>query len=200
MSDESPLPAASKVTKSFQRQKGMGLYQDPTMDDERTAYGPPKVAEKTATTNTDNARRGGDFSAGFAMVDDSPVGSKAEPPNKRGQRTEFTSNWGFDGAVDSPPIKKIYKTAGDGMGSRKVQDGSGDAPATKKIYKTAGDGMGSRSGGRAWGIGDGNVHQCDHIKHAPNIRTESDPEVEADLRPSARSRHTQAQAGADLDF
>lgn len=138
------------------------------MDDERTAFGQTKTAEKTATTNTDNARRGGDFSAGFAMVDNSPAGSKAEPPKKHGQRTEFTSNWGFDGAVDSPPIKKIYKTAGDGMGSRKVQESPIDAPiATKKIYKTAGDGMGSRSGGRAWGIGDGNVLQCSHSQARP---------------------------------
>lgn len=168
MSDQSPLPSANKVTKSFQRQKGMGLYQDPTMDDERTAFGPPKKnIENAATTNTDNARRGGDFSAGFAMVDDSPAGSKADPPNKRGTRTEFTSNWGFDGAVDSPPIKKIYKTAGDGMGSRKVQDESVHAPDTKKIYKTAGDGMGSRSGGRSWGIGDGNVHHNTRCRAHP---------------------------------
>lgn len=167
MSDQSPLPSANKVTKSFQRQKGMGLYQDPTMEDDRTKFDSSQPMEKTATTNTDNARRGGDFSAGFAMVDNSPVGSKAAPPNKRGTRTEFTSNWGFDGAVDSPPIKKIYKTAGDGMGSRKVQDESVDAPNTKKIYKTAGDGMGSRLGGRAWGIGDGNVHRLCYCQTCP---------------------------------
>ena len=144
------------------------------------------------------------------------------------------------------PVGKIYKTAGDGMGSRKGgkgwwdvdSDPEADEPAAmkkkatttnvnnarrgndfgtqhtmsdnspavekaqkvkpstrpdqksswshgestgKKIYKTAGDGMGSRSGGRAWGIGD-----------------ESDPEVDTDVRPSARSRRAQqTQAGAD---
>lgn len=49
---------------------------------------------------------------------------------------------------------------------------------------TVGDGMGSRSGGRAWGIGD-----------------DSDPEIDTEVRPSARSRRQQeARAGAELDF
>ncbi|CAK4032574.1 Hypothetical predicted protein [Lecanosticta acicola] len=115
--DESPAPAKAK---SFQRQKGMGLYQDPIMEDERASTRNPVKAN--------NGRRGDDFGAHYSMTDNSPAGGK-------------------------------------------------------KIYKTAGDGMGSRAGGRAWGIGD-----------------DSDPEVDADVRPSARSRQ-QAQAGADdLDF
>lgn len=52
----------------------------------------------------------------------------------------------------------------------------------RKLYKTAGDGMGGRAtatGGRSWGFGD-----------------ESDPEVDADVRPSARTRRAQVEAGA----
>jgi hypothetical protein len=155
MTDESPAHVQdTKVGKSLQRQKGMGLYQDPTMEDERTAFGPLRSAEKTVSTNTNNSRRGDDFGPHYSMADNSPAGSKgAQPPNKRGTRTDLSSNWGFDGKVETP--KKIYKTAGDGMGSRKVVDEE-PVEAPKKIYKTAGDGMGSRSGGRAWGIGDGN--------------------------------------------
>ncbi|KJX93531.1 hypothetical protein TI39_contig4297g00003 [Zymoseptoria brevis] len=180
MTDASEGPVKEyEVGKSLQRQKGMGLYQDPTMEDERTSYG-SRSAEKTVSTNTNNSRRGDDFGPHYSMSDNSPAGSKgAQAPNKRGTRTDLSTNWGFDGQVDAP--KKIYKTAGDGMGSRKVAEEPTTAP--KKIYKTAGDGMGSRSGGRAWGIGD-----------------ESDPEIDADVRPSARTRRAQAQAGADLDF
>ncbi|KAI5371063.1 Putative NTF2-like domain superfamily protein [Septoria linicola] len=98
-------------------------------------YGDPlhaddRVQKAVSKPTIDNARRGNDFEAHYSLTDESPAGPK-------------------------------------------------------KIYKTAGDGMGSRSGGRAWGIGD-----------------ESDPEVDADVRPSARSRGQRAQArsGAELDF
>ncbi|KAF2209333.1 hypothetical protein CERZMDRAFT_107179 [Cercospora zeae-maydis SCOH1-5] len=119
LNDDSP---AAGQTKSFQRQKGLGLYGDPLHADDRVQ----KPAQKP---NVNNSRRGDDFQAHYSFADESP--------------------------------------------------------APKKIYKTAGDGMGSRSGGRAWGIGD-----------------ESDPEVDADVRPSARSRGQRAQArsGASPDF
>ena len=93
LNDESPAPT-TKV-KSFQRQKGLGLYGDPLHEDDRVKKAPQKP-------NVNNARRGDDFEAHYSLTDNSPAGEK-------------------------------------------------------KIYKTAGDGMGSRSGGRAWGIGDGNV-------------------------------------------
>ncbi|KAM3415332.1 hypothetical protein BST61_g8861 [Cercospora zeina] len=119
LNDDSPAGAKAK---SFQRQKGLGLYGDPLHADDRVK----KAAQKP---NVNNARRGDDFEAHYSFADESP--------------------------------------------------------APKKIYKTAGDGMGSRSGGRAWGIGD-----------------ESDPEVDADVRPTARSRGQRAQArsGASPDF
>ncbi|KAF2159147.1 hypothetical protein M409DRAFT_71267 [Zasmidium cellare ATCC 36951] len=117
MTDESPNP--TKV-KSFQRQKGMGLYQDPLQDDERTANG----TKSSATTSTNNTRRGDDFSAHYAMADDSPAGAKVAQ-NKHAARADLNANWGF-----GSPIQE------------------------KKIYKTAGDGMGSRKGGRTWSFGD----------------------------------------------
>ncbi|CAK1354817.1 unnamed protein product [Cercospora beticola] len=147
LNDESPAPAKAK---SFQRQKGLGLYGDPLHADDRVQ----KPAQKP---NVNNSRREDDFEAHYSFADESPA-----------------------------PVKKIYKTAGDGMGSR--SDGNfadGSTASGKKIYKTAGDGMGSRSGGRSWGIGD-----------------ESDPEVDAEVRPTARSRgqRSQARSGADPDF
>jgi hypothetical protein len=75
--------------------------------------------------------------------------------------------------------KKIYVTAGDGMGGRKGDYNPILGETEKKIYVTAGDGMGGRkSAGRAWGFGD-----------------DSDPEVEAE-RSGGRSRRGQAGSGA----
>lgn len=95
------------------------------------------------------------------MGSESPAGKENALPNpsKSGKvRSDLESHWGFG---TPEPEKKIYKTAGDGMGGR-------------------------RDGARSWGIGD-----------------ESDPEVDADVRSTARSRSgrtaTQAQAGA-ADF
>jgi hypothetical protein len=66
--------------------------------------------------------------------------------------------------------KKIYTTAGDGMGGRKGDYNPILGESDKKIYVTAGDGMGGRkASGRAWGFGD-----------------DSDPEVEAELRSRGR--------------
>lgn len=77
--------------------------------------------------------------------------------------------------------RKIYNTAGDGMGGRKGAYNPILGETEKKIYVTAGDGMGGRkTSGRAWGFGD-----------------DSDPEVESETRPSARSRRAQAGSGAD---
>lgn len=107
---------------------------------------------------------------------------------------------------ESPQPRKIYNTAGDGMGGRKgaynpiigetenraiyvtAGDGMGGrkggynpilGETEKKIYTTAGDGTGNRKGGRSWGIGD-----------------ESDPEVDTESRPSNRTRRGQAGSGA----
>ena len=66
--------------------------------------------------------------------------------------------------------RKIYNTAGDGMGGRKGAYNPILGETEKKIYVTAGDGMGGRkASGRAWGFGD-----------------DSDPEVEAESRARGR--------------
>lgn len=97
--------------KSLQRQKGMGLYQDSTVDDERSSMAQEHPQSANVSTNVNNSRRGDDFGAHYKLSDESPAGAKP-PANKRGTRTELTSNWGHDSPKSE---KKIYKTAGDGV-------------------------------------------------------------------------------------
>ena len=136
LTDESPNPTKPK---SFQRQKGMGLYQDPLQDDERTANG----AKSTTTTAVNNTRRGDDFSAHYAMADDSPAGAKVAQ-NKRAARSDLNANWGF-----GSPIQE------------------------KKIYKTAGDGMGSRKGGRTWSFGDEQTEADAEVRSTARSRVQA---------------------------
>ena len=56
-------------------------------------------------------------------------------PTSRGQRSDMDQHWNFGTPLTET---KIYKTAGDGMGSRK---GTNADEQTTKQYKTAGDGM-----------------------------------------------------------
>ncbi|KAF2716576.1 hypothetical protein K431DRAFT_350216 [Polychaeton citri CBS 116435] len=138
----------SAKPKSLQRQKGMGIYSNPLQDEDTT----PKPSSRN-TTSTDANRRREDFASQYSATDGAPLETKqAAQHKKQGSKTALQPNWGFGSPVQE-----------------------------KKIYKTAGDGMGGRSGARSWGIGD-----------------DSDPEVNTDIRPSARSRK-QAEAGAD-DF
>jgi hypothetical protein len=122
-------------------------------------------------------------------------------PTRQSARNDNEPSWS-----ESPQPRKIYNTAGDGMGGRKgaynpiigetenraiyttAGDGMGGrkggynpilGETEKKIYTTAGDGTGNRKGGRSWGIGD-----------------ESDPEVDTESRPSNRTRRGQAGSGA----
>lgn len=71
------------------------------------------------------------YSTHYQIEDDVPKSSqdKDAPPHEvsRATRTDMAQNWGHG---TPPKDKKIYKTAGDGMGGRKV------------------------AGGRGWGIGD----------------------------------------------
>jgi len=155
LTDESPpaAAAAGDQTKTLQRQRGMGLYQDPTFADDRTAVKQSSPAP-TQTTNVNKARRGDEYSMHYTMADDSPAASKVVK-DTRGTRSDMTANWGF-----GTPVQE------------------------RKIYKTAGDGMGSRKGGRGWGIGD-----------------ESDPEVDDNVRPTARTtRRSEYDRSEDLDF
>ena len=155
----------------------MELYKDSTQV-ENQAKNPSSDIVKANT-----GRRGDDFGAHYSMAD-TPAQNENVAPSKRSTRSDMAQHWQFE---DAPTEKRIYKTAGDGMGSRKGGAPAWMAPeAEKKMYKTAGDGMGGRAtagGGRSWGIGD-----------------ESDPEVDADVRSSARSRRTQAKAGASSGF
>lgn len=102
----------------------MGLYQDPLNEDDRTTL--PK-SSRNNTTSTNNGRRGDDFGEHFSMTDTpSNQNENVAPGGGKGtQRAAMDQHWEF-----GTPAKE------------------------KKIYKTAGDGMGSRKGGRDWGIGD----------------------------------------------
>ena len=131
------------------------------------------------------SRKGG---KGWWDIDSDP---EADEPASRTKATTTNVNnarrgddFGSHHAIadNSPAVAKAQKTKSNTRPDQKSSWSHGESEG-KKIYKTAGDGMGSRSGGRAWGIGD-----------------ESDPEVDADVRPSARSRRAQqAQAGAGAD-
>jgi hypothetical protein len=155
---------------------------------------PPKVTEKN---KPDYERHwGADFE------DERADTKENNHPTRQPARSENERTWG-----DSPDKpRKIYNTAGDGMGGRKggynpilgetekkiyvtAGDGMGGrkgdynpilGETEKKIYVTAGDGMGGRkASGRVWGFGD-----------------ESDPEVEAEARSTGRTRRGQAGSGA----
>ncbi|KAK5174311.1 uncharacterized protein LTR77_001391 [Saxophila tyrrhenica] len=165
MTDERS-PAAARPPTSKQ---GMMLYDDPVFGEDTTS----QKGSRSNTTSTDNSRRGNDFSAHYQMTDtQSPAQKENAAPSD-----SMEQHWAFS---DSKQEKKIYKTAGDGMGGRSGghdwMTGEGD----QKIYKTAGDGMGGRATtGRSWGIGD-----------------ESDVEEDTDKRYRGRGRGPQAQAGA----
>ncbi|QIW97538.1 hypothetical protein AMS68_003056 [Peltaster fructicola] len=88
--------------------------------DKSPAY--PAKKNPPATT-VDNTRRGQDFAAHYEIADESPAGAPKQKHNLA-PRAELQPHWGF-----------------------------GTPSPDKKIYKTAGDGMGGRSGARTWGIG-----------------------------------------------
>ena len=96
----------------------MGLYRDPLAADDGFTQS-QKLSRNT--TNVDNSRRGNDFDKHYQMAD-APQDENVAP-SKRTARTDMDQHWAF-----------------------------GTPEAEKKIYKTAGDGMGSRSGRRAWGM------------------------------------------------
>ena len=96
----------------------MGLYQDPLHLDERTTL-------KKTNPSVNNSRRGDDFSAHYEINDNSPAGA-AKSKARAAPRSDLDAHWSYESTT----------------------------PKERKIYKTAGDGMGSRKGGRAWGIGD----------------------------------------------
>lgn len=102
-----------------------------------------------------------DANAHFEISDDSPAGPKAPFSNhtnvdKSRRGDEYQPHFNL-GQSDAP--KKIYKTAGNGMGGRAgaptLWDEPEEAAPEKPIYKTYGNGMGGRrDGGLSWDIGD----------------------------------------------
>lgn len=149
---------------------------------------PPKVTEKN---KPDYERHWG------ADADEEAPNTKENiRPSRQSARGETEPTWsdspdkprkiyntagdGMGGRKNAEPLwadtpekpRKIYNTAGDGMGGRKGAYNPILGETEKKIYVTAGDGMGGRkASGRAWGFGD-----------------DSDPEVEAETRSGGRSR------------
>ncbi|KAK0256547.1 hypothetical protein B0A54_04612 [Friedmanniomyces endolithicus] len=128
--------AVHEKSKSLQRQKGMGLYQDPLHADERTAVRP--------VTNTNNSRRGNDFAPQHTVGEGTPSAtekakdntSKNMGSNMSAQtRGDLDSNWDFGTPIQE---KKVYKTAGNGMGGREAGAGSGSKHKRKRVLETTG--------------------------------------------------------------
>ncbi|KAK3686286.1 hypothetical protein LTR37_019969 [Vermiconidia calcicola] len=145
--DDSSPATGQNQTKSLQRQRGMQLYEDPTADYDTQPAG---KASRNNTTGTDNNRRGNDFAPHTWMTDSGTQNENVAPKKS----ADDNGNWAFS---ETKPPEKIYRTAGDGMGSRKGDRDWMTGEGEKKIYRTAGDSMGGRStggGGRSWGIGD----------------------------------------------
>ena len=99
--ESSPAPEkAIEKTKSLQRQKGMGLYQNIMSEDQGST---PK-SSRNNTTSSDNNRRDNDFGAHYSMTD---VQNEDTAPSKHAARGSMTQHWSFD----TPPTeKKLYKT------------------------------------------------------------------------------------------
>lgn len=125
-------------------------------------------------SNVNNNRRDQDRVPHFSMTDDIPAEAAGtqQAENRDPKRTsnvskardEMVPHWGFE----QSPVqtnKKIYKTAGDGMGGRAGSRNwaiGEEAPTVqygakggeKQVYKTAGNGMGGKKGqGLSWSIG-----------------------------------------------
>lgn len=156
-------PQAEK-RKTLQHQQGMAIYDDPTAEENQL-----KKQSRNTAIASNTGRRGNDFGAHYSMTDD-PMPDENTRPTSRGTRSDMSQNWSFGTPTEE---KKIYKTAGDGMGNRRGANPLVPDEPEKPIYKTAGDGMGGRRGGsgRGWGIGD-----------------DSDIEDDGNIRFSARRR------------
>lgn len=102
---------------------------------------------------------------------DNPISNITNTTNAARRGDEFGAHYSLTDAQNTPP------TGNNGNGAL------GQKGQYKNIYKTAGDGMGGRKGkDRTWGFGD-----------------ESEPEEEV-VRPTARSRRAQAEAGVVRDW
>ena len=102
LADDSPVATQNKP-KSLQRQKGMGLYQDPIHADERASI---------KRTNVNNTRRGEETDH-FSMADSSPSaaqdparGKHATQSKTTKARNDMDSNWSFESPVQEKKSKQ----------------------------------------------------------------------------------------------
>ncbi|KAK4545714.1 hypothetical protein LTR36_002668 [Oleoguttula mirabilis] len=129
LTDDPPAPAETKP-KTLQRQKGMGLYQDPLHEDSRTAIRQP---------NMNRTRRGDDFGT------ESPAQDVHHQPNQSRTSKARTDN---DNMTDVPPAEPGQHQPNQSRTSRARADNDshwefGTPTKDKKIYKTAGDVLGA---------------------------------------------------------
>ena len=138
-------PADKGGRSAFQRQKGMGLYRDPMYEDGNIPSSQKSAGNSNGNSAHHNIRRDDEFGPHFTTAaSTSPPQHENEQTSNhynendhasagvKAKRSEMESHWGFE----SPSAKE------------KLSEND------RKIYKTAGDGMGSRKGARGWGIGD----------------------------------------------
>ncbi|KAK5742526.1 hypothetical protein LTR17_003329 [Elasticomyces elasticus] len=156
IANSSPATGHEK-SKSLQRQKGMGLYQDPLHADERTAVRPQ--------TATNRAHRNDNFINNTIGDDKAPMSALDKAMDHTGKnlgtyttahgRGDLDSQWDFGTPVQE---KKIYKTAGNGMGGRNGtsllwEDEVDSSPKRKRVETTSSVSNGRRM--TRYPLGDG---------------------------------------------
>ncbi|KAK5131917.1 hypothetical protein LTR08_000505 [Meristemomyces frigidus] len=130
LTDNASPAAASSKPPSFQRQKGLDLYQDTVHDNAR--------AEHHRQPNINHSRRGDDIGAPYDMMTEASGEDRQVGQGRTSKaRTLNESSWDFG---EQGPERSVYKTAGDGMGGRKGQGHRGW-------------GIGSESGSEGEGAG-----------------------------------------------
>ncbi|PSK55749.1 hypothetical protein B9Z65_4627 [Elsinoe australis] len=185
-----PAKHVQKPQREQERHFGYGIDDDEKTPHKRNPSHPPRPDADThfemsedikpskgplaTTTNVNAARRHADHDPHFHHGASPGGANNAENVPKSNTnaalkpRSDMVSNWALEDMQDPSQMeknKKIYKTAGDGMGGKagsRLWDIAGDEEpeqyggqgGTKQVYKTAGNGMGGRKGtGLGWAIG-----------------------------------------------
>ena len=145
----------------------------------------------STNVNSSNIRRGPDINTHYTSTDASPgvsndENARIDDTRQTGRNAHSKSrtdndqpHWRMDETPEKP--KKIYKTAGDGMGGRKTAgrewgigdfDQPGEPVKQTKIYKTYGNGMGGRSDAvPSWSWGDRDDQVEDESKRRKIYKT-----------------------------
>ena len=123
---------------------GLGLYKNNIYDDSGEAPA-AELTKRPLSSTTNGLNRKKDFDTHFAINDKSPSGhlgneNKHIADDRQKAVKMMDSHWQMH---DSSPHED------------------------KKIYKTAGNGMGSRAGARGWGIGEDSAGEEDPVRHLP---------------------------------